>query len=128
MLIPESEIKNQKLKTLLLTGVAFFFLFSCQYKKPVPPPPGLIDEAKMSKVICDITLSEASLNNEPLAAFNDTLKKVNVLKEYNITSQQFLLSMKYYSENPQKLKDIYTRAQEILSKKAEVKRDSIPKK
>ena len=117
------EIKNLECRiqnwvySFLIFNSAFIILSSCSFKKVNPPPPNLIDESKMALVISDVTIAEAALNNEPLASFNDTLKKLNVLKEHNVSSQQFLLSMKYYAENPQKLKDIYAEAAKILDKK-----------
>lgn len=103
---------------LFLLLATCLLLLSCEYKKEIPPPPGLLDEKKMALVISDITLSESALNNEPLASFNDTLKKINIFREHQITAQQFLLSMKYYSENPHKLKSIYEEASEILAKES----------
>jgi Domain of unknown function (DUF4296) len=91
--------------------------FSCSYKKAIPPPPDLIEANKMAQVISDMTITEAILTNEPLASMNDTIKKLNVLKEYGISNPQFLSSMKYYSENPYQLRDIYAEVTEILKNK-----------
>src|ERR1700739_3127270 len=120
MAIKNYRVQIKKLKPLLFFVILYFvflIFFSCSFKKETPPPPDLIDENKMALVISSITITEAALNNEPLASFNDTLKKINILKEYKISNAQFLLSMKYYSEHPKKLKDIYAEASEILNKK-----------
>lgn len=114
------KIKNviQRFKPIIFFVILYFvFLtfFSCSYKKEVPPPPDLIDQKEMAQVISDITISEAILTNEPLAILNDTLKKINVLKEHKVSQAQFLSSMKYYSENPEKLVDIYAEVLEILN-------------
>jgi hypothetical protein len=61
----------------------------------------------MTDIILDLSISEAALTGEPLATFNDTLRKVNVLKEHSVTKEHFLSSFKYYTENPSVLKEIY---------------------
>lgn len=61
----------------------------------------------MAEIIYDLTLSEAALNSVPLATFNDTLKKVNVLREHEVDQKRFLLSFKFYTEHPRELKSIY---------------------
>jgi len=114
----KSKVKSQKSEVLLtnfLLLTFYFLLFTgCSFKEDSPPPPGLINESEMALVISDLTLSEAALNTEPLAGFNDTLKRINVLKEHNLNNEQFLASFKYYSENPKKLKSIYTEVLDIL--------------
>ena len=99
---------------VLLTS--YLVLLSCSFKKETPPPPDLIDEKEMALVISDLTLSEAALNAEPLASFNDTLKRINVLREHHLNNERFLSSFKYYSENPKKLQGIYLDVLAILEK------------
>jgi hypothetical protein len=123
-------IKLKRFKHIFFFIVLYFvFLvfFSCAYKKEVPPPLDLIEESEMAKVITDITLSEAILTNEPLASLNDSIKKINILKEHGVSSQQFLSSMKYYSENPEKLQGIYLEVSDIIASKQNVV-DTIAKK
>lgn len=86
---------------------SLLLLLSCAPQKKAVPPPDLIGRAGMIALITDLTLSEAVLGGEPLASFNDTLKKINVFKEHNVTSERFLSSFKYYTENPGELKSIY---------------------
>jgi len=120
MAIKKFKLAVKRLKPVIFFVILYFvflIFFSCSYKKEIPPPPDLIDENKMAYVISDITISEAVLNNEPLASLNDTIKKINVLKEHHVSNEQFLISMKYYSENPYKLQSIYTEVVEILKKK-----------
>jgi hypothetical protein len=105
------------LKTFIIYNLSLIILSSCSYKKEVPPPPDLIEESKMAQVISDISITEAILTNEPLASMNDSIKKINVLKEHGLTSRQFLSSMKYYSENPLKLQSIYEEVEKIISSK-----------
>jgi hypothetical protein len=96
-------------KSGVFSLLTFFILSfsSCATKVENPPPPDLIDKKEMTNIIIDLSISEAALTGEPLASFNDTLRKVNVLKEHNITKEHFLSSFKYYTENPAVLKEIY---------------------
>src|SRR4051812_358927 len=108
------------LKRCALTLITYnlsLITLSCSYKKEVPPPPDLIEESKMVLLITDISISEAILTNEPLASMNDSIKKINIFKEHGVTNQQFLSSMKYYSENPYKLQDIYMQVSDLISAK-----------
>jgi|ERR1035437_7618316 hypothetical protein len=120
MVIKKFKLAAKRLKPILFFIILYFvflIFFSCSFKKEIPPPPNLIDETKMALVISDISISEAVLNNEPLASLNDTIKKINILKEHGVSSEQFLISMKYYSENPYKLQSIYAEVAEILKNK-----------
>ena len=118
MVIKNLEFRIQNwMYSFLILNSAFIIFSSCSYKKEVPPPPDLIEESKMAQVISYISITEAILTNEPLASMNDSIKKINVLKEHGLTNQQFLSSMKYYSENPLKLQSIYEEVEKIISAK-----------
>lgn len=110
MEIKNSEFRIQNFKSIFsffILNSAFCILYSCAPKEENPPPPDLISKTEMTSLITDLSISEAALTGEPLATFNDTLRKVNVLKEHNITKEHFLSSFKYYTENPAVLKEIY---------------------
>ena len=114
------KVISYKLRVVVLLityNLSLITFSSCSYKKEVPPPPDLIEESKMAQVISDISITEAILTNEPLASMNDSIKKINVLKEHGLTNRQFLSSMKYYSENPLKLQSIYEEVENIISSK-----------
>lgn len=99
-------------RLLLLTCI----LPACSSSDQAKKPAGLIGEKEMTRVIYDLTLSEAALNGEPLAAFNDTLKRLNVLKEHGLTEQRFSSSFRYYSEHPKMLKAVYDSVLIMLEK------------
>jgi len=106
--IKRYKVRNTKYCFLFLVPLTLYLvLLSCAPKEKNPPPPDLINETEMVSVITDLTLSEAALTGEPLAAFNDTLKRIHVLKEHNLDNEHFLSSFKYYTEHPAKLKVIY---------------------
>ncbi|MGZ3864435.1 MAG: DUF4296 domain-containing protein [Bacteroidia bacterium] len=110
------KVGGLKFKVFALASL-LLLLTSCSYKPETTPPPDLIEEGQMAEIITDISISEAILTNVPLASMNDSIKRINVLKEHGVTSQRFLLSMKYYSENPYKLMDIYTQVSENINAK-----------
>ena len=99
--------QDMKSATSFFSILLFFFLLSCSTKKEEPVPADLIDKTKMKELIVDLSISEAVLNAQPLAEFNDTLKKLNVFKEHNVSLNQFVSSFKYYSEHPSQLVEIY---------------------
>lgn len=98
----------------LVLASCILTLLSCSPRSENPPPADLIDEKEMASVIADISLSEAAFNSQPLAEFNDTLKKINVLREHNIGTERFLNSFKYYTQNPAKLKNVYAEVMVLL--------------
>ena len=68
----------------------------------------------MQLILTDLTLTEAALNN---AVLNDTVKKVDILAKYHVSLQRFDSSFVYYSRNPTKLKEIYSKVLEKLNSK-----------
>jgi hypothetical protein len=112
------KVKSYKLKEalyFLILTFNFLLVSSCSFKKVNPPPPDLIDEKQMAVLIADLSISEAALSSAPIGMIKDSVNKINVLREHNIKLERYLLSFKYYSENPQQLKDIYTEATGILN-------------
>jgi hypothetical protein len=103
--LEKTGIRNY-FKFLTLASV-FLVLAACEPKDTNPAPPDLVEKTEMISVITDMTLSEAALAGEPLAGFNDTLKKINVLREHNLSNERFLSSFDYYTKHPKILKEIY---------------------
>jgi hypothetical protein len=100
--------KRTILPAAVLASTLFLIeLTGCAPQTGGPPPPDLIGRAEMVSVITDLTLSEAALGSEPLATFNDTLRRINVLKEHNMTHARFINSFRFYTEHPKELKSIY---------------------
>lgn len=106
-------IKKFFLKFLILNST-FLILNSCSFRKEIKRPPDLISADTMEFIITDLTLTEAALNT---GIPNDTIRKINVLAKYNISSKRFSSSFAYYTQNPRKLKDIYAKVLEDLNKK-----------
>ena len=91
-----------------------FLLPNCYFKKEIKPPVDLIGADSMELILTNLTIAEAALNN---GVPSDTLKKVNVLANYNISVPRFDSSFAYYTQNPKKLKEIYAKVLEDLNKK-----------
>jgi len=89
-------------------------LTNCYFKKEINPPADLINADSMELILTNLTITEVALNN---GIANDTVKKINVLANYNISLQRFDSSFTYYSQNPKKLKEIYAKVLEDLNKK-----------
>jgi len=68
----------------------------------------------MELILTNLTVTEAALNN---GIPSDTVKKTNVLANYNISVPRFDSSFTYYTQNPKKLKEIYAKVLEDLNKK-----------
>jgi hypothetical protein len=91
-----------------------FLLANCHFKKEIKPPANLIGADSMELILTNLTLTEAALNSGITA---DTLRKINVLANYNISLSRFDSSFTYYTKNPKKLKEIYAKVLEDLNKK-----------
>jgi hypothetical protein len=107
-------IKKGNVYYCLLVLVCFFLLPNCAFKKEIKPPADLIGADSMELILTNLTITEAALNN---GVANDTLKKINVLANYNISGPRFDSSFAYYTKNPKKLKEIYAKVLEDLNKK-----------
>ena len=90
---------------------ALFILLhsACAPANDSAPPPDLIAHDSMVTLLGDLSLAEAALGSEPLAAFNDTLSNINVLKEHGVSRERFLSSFRYYTEHPKQLRSIYAK-------------------
>ena len=87
---------------------------NCYFKKEIKPPANLISTDSMELILTNLTITEVALNN---GIANDTVKKINVLANYNISISRFDSSFTYYTQNPKKLKEIYAKVLEDLNKK-----------
>ncbi|HEX7413856.1 MAG TPA: DUF4296 domain-containing protein [Bacteroidia bacterium] len=101
-------MKNFK---FLIFNLSVLILSSCSFKKDVPPPPGTIGKDTMQLIITDLSISEAILNN---GLIKDTLS-IDVLSKYHISRSRYDSSFAYYTQNPTKLKVIYTQVLENLN-------------
>jgi hypothetical protein len=117
MAIRSSALRIRNYLQFCVLSSAFLLFTSCEPKDTNPAPPDLIEKTEMISVITDMTLSEAMLAGEPMAGFNDTLKKINILREHNLSNERFLSSFDYYTKHPKILKEIYDSVAVTLEKR-----------
>ena len=104
-----------RLRIFLLT----FWLTACGSDKK---PENLIPKDKMAKVLTEIHILEAQVNNlhfqhEDSSVYVYQKMKVQLLKTYDLDTATFRSSLKYYLLNPDKMKEIYGEVKKELETK-----------
>src|SRR5688572_9129911 len=84
--------------------VLFFICFSASCADPVVIPPDVLPKDKMTKVLADIQLIEASIQNDAMERSDSTKNIVygyyqSVFKKHNITADQFRRSFDFYLDH-----------------------------
>jgi hypothetical protein len=99
---------------LLLTQ----FIFSCNESK-VQIPKGIVPKDTMVFVLMDIHLAEAGSRTITNTPINQTVVSYYdfIEKKYHISDSTFKESMKYYTDHPELMVDIYSKITEEMSKK-----------
>ena len=82
-------------------------------------PENLIPEDKMAKVLTEIHILEAQINNlhfqhEDSSVYIYQKKRFELMKTFQLDTAAFRLSLKYYLLNPEKMKGIYTEVKKNL--------------
>lgn len=101
--------------------------FSCSEKPDRKIPEGLISEEKMVELLTDIQLIEGAVSKKILNKIDgkkeSPLYYQKAFEKHNVTEDQFELSVRYYTENPEVLQAIYEDVLIELSKiKAELQK------
>ena len=107
-----------RLKIFLLT----FLLTACGSDDK---PENLIPEDKIAKVLSEIHILEAQINNlhfqhEDSSVFVYQKKRFELMKTFKLDTATFRVSLKYYLLNPDKMKGIYTEVKKNLEAKKKV--------
>lgn len=89
--------------------ILFGFLSSCS-ESEVSIPGDVLDKNKMTEILSDIHIAQAAITNRAKKdsvdfSMNDYVQYI--LSEHKIKSQDFLNSLKFYSDNPEVLSQIY---------------------
>ena len=104
--------------------IVIILFSSCNSNNENKIPDGIIPESKMITIITDLHLTDATLNIKHISkrSNNKEIAKYykSVLKKYGYSRLQFNKSIEYYSDEPEKLDEIYDKVLEELSKKQEM--------
>ncbi len=105
----DSTLAHISFAKIFIALVGLFVLMSC---KPSIPN-GVISPSRMEKILYDIHMADAVALNENYDFEKLAEKRFNykeaVFRKYNITSEEFDNSMKYYYRHSDQLQDIYER-------------------
>ena len=104
-----------KLKSLIFCC----FLLSCSdYKKEIPE--GIIIEEVFVNILKQVHLAEANFQLQQTKGIDKAKNKLaivyrDIYSTYHISEEEFQNTLSYYSENPEKLEEIYAIVLEQLS-------------
>jgi hypothetical protein len=93
----------------LLFSILLFSLLSCSEEK-INIPPGVFSQQEMTKILSDIHLAQSSLNiksQTDTTTYSISDYTALILKQHKVSKTDFLASLKFYSENPELLKQVY---------------------
>jgi uncharacterized lipoprotein YehR (DUF1307 family) len=103
----------------LYTIYLVFSLTSCgESEKSITIPPNILPKEKMARVITDIHMAEAEAN---LRTWPDSTSKTpisfqKIFEKDSVTKQQYEESLKFYTDNPELLNEVYENVLNDLSK------------
>lgn len=114
------------MKNFVLAAVVMLFLVSCSGSNDI------ISEKKMVKVLADIHLTDGVLDNYRYTMNRyqnpDSLYLYKVAFERNdVTREEFIRSLQYYSQYPKRLDRIYTEVINRLSALRQETQDNLEK-
>ena len=102
-----------------LIPFALSILLSCAEKETKPIPDHIYSIEKMTAIMMDLQIIEGGI---VIRQYNKTQQRERISKVYRamynkhgITQDEFDLSLKYYTDNPDKLEEVYDRVLEKLS-------------
>ncbi len=103
--------------------IVIYLLFTaCSGTQEIKIPDNVLSKEKMTQVMINIHLMEASMNltggnpNKIDLAGSSVPLNIDVLKKNNITKKQFDESFSFYTNNPELLSEIYQNVLNELSK------------
>ncbi len=103
----------------VITFLSVIILFTACSKKEVTIPENILKQKEMTAVLTDIHIAQAAIGNK---LYNDSSNyKMNdylayILKQHKIEREVFLMSLKFYSANPEILHEVYDSVITTLSK------------
>lgn len=103
------------MKRLSFFLVLMLVLGSCQEAKPVNAPQQLISQDKMAELIAEFAVNDQLHNLNAKGNMEQSTRFI--LKQHQVTAQQFSESYQYYLSSPRKLESILKEAQDIIKQK-----------
>lgn len=105
----------------ILNVFVFIFLIACTEKQPETIPADVLSQEKMTAVLVDVHLVEATMNLNVMSPGNIVIPdnyplSIDVLKKHQITKKQYFDSFIYYTQHPDVLNKIYEEVINDLSK------------
>lgn len=88
-------------------------------EKEINIPEKILKQKEMSSILTDIHIAQSAVNNKIVTdsmnyTFNDYLNYI--LKQRKIKKEEFLSSLKFYSEHPDILQEVYDSVLTSLSR------------
>lgn len=111
-------------KSILHFGIILMLLttfLACNKKREDPKPENLIPKEKMSAILKDVHMAEASLQMFP-STERDSIGRGyygHIFRIHEVEEDRYYKSIEYYTSSPQDLIDIYVVTNELLQKKKE---------
>lgn len=87
-------------------------------EKEAELPPGILNEAQFTKVICDFALAESAANmnvKNVVIQKTDSVYAFDPLLENNVRKSQYDSTVRYYAARPELYKKVYEKVMETLS-------------
>jgi hypothetical protein len=116
---PEKQAKSIRMQKKLLFLLSCFLTFSCTDPEEVVVPEDILKEEKMAQIFTDLSILEASMNVhvESIDPKTDkSAQQINIYAKHGITKEQFEESYRFYTENPEKMNEVYQLVLNDLSK------------
>ena len=100
--------QDKMIKIIFFISTAFI-ISSCM-EKEISIPENILKQKEMSSLLTDIHIAQSAINNKIVIdsvnyTFNDYLNYI--LKQHKIKKKDFLSSLKFYSEHPDILQEVY---------------------
>lgn len=115
-------MRNLKKITIFFYTIPFAYLtlisltLSCESSQKEKPTE-ILSEKKMTEVIVGLNLADALISSgKERGLKNDKETKFNVFKECRVDRKQYYESLKYYSNRPETLQEIYKNAIDSINR------------
>ena len=109
---------QDKMKKIIFFISTAFIISSCM-EKEISIPENILKQKEMSSILTDIHIAQSAINNKIVTdsmnyTINDYLNYI--LKQHKTEKEDFLASLKFYSEHPDILQEVYDSVLTSLSR------------